>query len=261
MIKVLVSGAGGRMGISNIQAVKDAPDMVLSGALEFPGSPAVGKDAGDISGTGHAGVTIVGDIKNLAEKADVMIDFSSPQALAAHAEYAVASRTALVVGTTGITDLSVLEKASKSIPVIWAPNYSVGVNLLARLCTIAGAVLKQGFDAEIIEAHHRMKKDAPSGTAIKLLNVLKKVYETEDVVYGREGMPGERPAQEIGVHAVRGGDIVGDHTVLFAGIGERLELTHKASSRMTFSLGALRAARYILQHPQGLFTMEDVLGF
>ncbi len=261
MIKVIVSGAAGRMGISNIQAVTDDPDTELAGALEYTGHPAIGKDAGDIAGVGFAGVPICSTLKDIKNKADVMIDFSSPQALEEHVQYAIETSTALVVGTTGLTNMDILENAAKSIPVIWAPNYSVGVNLLARLCTIAGAVLKQGFDAEIIEAHHRMKKDAPSGTAIKLLNVLKNVYQTEEVVYGREGMPGARPPQEIGVHAVRGGDIVGDHTVLFAGIGERIELTHKASSRMTFSLGAVRAAKFILQHKKGFYSMEDVLGF
>ncbi len=258
-MKIIVTGAAGRMGISNIQSIHDDNECELIGAVEYPDSPSIGKDAGLMAGVDEAGVKVLTDIKKCPADADAIIDFSSPLALKNHVEFALDTRTALVVGTTGIEDLSILEKASKNIPVIWAPNYSVGVNLLAKLVRISAEVLNDGFDVEIIEAHHRMKKDAPSGTALKLLNVVKDVFHTDDVIYGREGLVGARPAREIAVHAVRGGDIVGDHTVLFAGLGERIELTHKASSRKTFSKGAIRAAKYIVKSGPGFYTMEDVL--
>ena len=258
-MQIIVTGAAGRMGISNIQSIHDDKDCKLAGAVEYPESPAIGRDAGLLSGVDEAGVKVTGDIRKCPRNADVIIDFSSPAALKNHVAFALETKTALVVGTTGIEDFSLLEKASGEIPVIWAPNYSVGVNLLAKLVRISAEVLNEGFDVEIIEAHHRMKKDAPSGTALKLLNVVKDVYKTENVIYGREGMVGARPAREIAVHAVRGGDIVGDHTVLFAGLGERIELTHKASSRKTFSKGAIRAAKYIVKSGPGFYTMEDVL--
>jgi len=258
-MKIIVTGAAGRMGISNIQSVHDDKDCELAGAVEYPESSMIGKDAGLMAGVEEAGIKVVGDICECTGDADAIIDFSSPAALKNHVDFALETKMALVVGTTGIEDFSLLEKASEAIPVIWAPNYSVGVNLLAKLVKISAEVLNEGFDVEIIEAHHRMKKDAPSGTALKLLNVIKEIYHTEDVIYGREGMVGARPAREIAVHAVRGGDIVGDHTVLFAGFGERIELTHKASSRKTFSKGAIRAAKYIVKEGPGFYTMENVL--
>lgn len=262
-MRVIVIASAGKMGRTNIQVVDADPDSQLVGATEAPGSPFVGKDAGEVAGLEKSGVAIVDSIEKITASADVIIDFSSPKALHAHLKYAVEHKTALVVGTTGLSDSDIasFSEAAKSIPVIWAPNFSVGINLLNKLTELAASVLNEGFDVEIIESHHRMKKDAPSGTALLLLNTLKKAYATEDAVYGREGITGARPSGQIGVHAIRGGDIVGDHTVLFAGIGERIELTHKASTREILAKGAFRAAKFILKKGPGLWTMNDVLNF
>ena len=193
---------------------------------------------------------------------DVLIDFSSPSVTAANIRTALKLGKAIVIGTTGISenDKNLLRDAGRNIPAIWAPNFSTGVNLLKYLVKISAEFLGDGFDAEIVEVHHRMKKDSPSGTALGLLNVLKEVYKTDDIIYGREGITGERPHNQIGVFALRGGDVFGDHTVSFLGDGERVELIHKASSRETFARGALRAAKYITGKGPGLYTIEEVLG-
>lgn len=262
-MKVIVTGACGRMGKSIIKLIQEDPELELIGAIENPATPFIGMDAGECAGVGHLTVPIMGNIDDFTAPADVLLDFTSPSALEQHLNFAVKNKVAVVVGTTGLEEEhhKLIRNAAQSIPAIWAPNYSVGINLLAQLTRIAAEVLTADFDVEIIEAHHRMKKDAPSGTAIKLLEVVKEALQTDDVVFGREGLTGERPTAQIGVHAVRGGDVVGDHTVIFAGIGERVELTHKATTRETLSRGALRAAKYVVSQGQsGLYTMNEVLG-
>ncbi len=263
MVNIIVTGAAGRMGKTNVSVVNSDKNAKLVGAVDIKGSPFIGMDAGEVSGVGTLGIPIVDDITKIDGKADVIIDFSSPLALQSVLDYAVGNKVAVVCGTTGLkdTDFSSLKTASQKTAVVWAPNFSVGINLLTVLSRLTSRVLKQGFDVEIFEAHHRHKKDSPSGTAVKLLNAVKEEYNTEDIVYGRQGITGERPPKQIGVHAIRGGDIVGEHTVLFAGTGERIELTHKASTRETFALGALRAAFFIADKQTGLFSMEDVLDF
>ncbi len=262
-MRVIVTAAAGKMGRMNVTVVTADPGCEVSGATEISGSPAVGKDAGEVAGLEKLNVPIVDSIDKIAAASDVIIDFSSAKALEAHIRYAVEHRVALVVGATGLNEgeKQMIKDAGKHIPAIWAPNYSVGIHLLNKLSLMAAKVLGGDFDVEIVESHHRMKKDAPSGTALLLLNTLKDFYHTGDVVHGREGMTGERPAHQIGVHAIRGGDIAGEHTVLFAGIGERIELTHRASTRETFARGALKAAKFIVGKGAGYWTMDDVLNF
>ena len=262
MVRIAVTGAAGKMGKANIKIIAEDKETELSAALEFSASPFIGADSGETAGIGQNGIKISADLDKALQASDALIDFSSPQAFSKYLEMAVQYKKAFICGTTGLTesDQEKIRKAAEIIPVIWAPNFSVGVTLIAKLTRIAAQVLDQGFDAEIVEAHHRMKKDSPSGTAIKLLKVLQDVYETNDVVYGREGICGERPERQIGVSAVRGGDVVGDHTVYFLGNGERVEITHKASSRETFARGAVRAAKAVVAGGKGLYTMEKILG-
>ncbi len=263
MLKITVTGAAGRMGRTIIKVVAEDKEAQIVGAVEKSDSPYLGNDAGELSGIGRKlNVPVQDNLEKALSPADVLIDFTSPSETGFHIKTALRKQKALVIGTTGVgeEDKKLLLEAGKKIPVIWAPNFSVGVNLIAKLTRIAAEVLGKGFDPEIVEAHHRMKKDSPSGTAIKLLNVLKDVYKTDDVVYGREGLIGERPGSQIGVFAVRGGDVAGEHTVSFFGDGERVEIVHKASSRETFARGALRAAKYIVKKGPGIYTMEDVLG-
>ncbi|OHD53875.1 MAG: 4-hydroxy-tetrahydrodipicolinate reductase [Spirochaetes bacterium GWF1_51_8] len=262
MLNVIVTGAAGKMGKTHIKTVVEDKNARLAGAVEVKGNPAIGTDAGVLAGVQPTGFPVVDDL-SMIPGADVLIDFTVPSSLPGHLEYAVKHNMALVIGTTGLTDkeIRLIDEASAKIPLIWAPNFSIGVNILAKLTKIAAEILRDDFDPEIVEMHHRMKKDAPSGTALRLLNILKDAYQSDDVVFGREGIGGERPAKQIGVMALRGGDVVGDHTVIFAGIGERVELTHKASTRETFARGALRAAKYITGKKPGRYTIEDVLGF
>jgi 4-hydroxy-tetrahydrodipicolinate reductase len=251
-VKVAIAGAGGRMGRTLIEAVLADRGLTLAAAFDVPGSPAIGQRVGDTE--------IVSDPKS-AEQADVVIDFTRPEGTLAH----LARARAMVIGTTGFSDSqrnAILEKA-KSIPIAMAANFAVGVNALYRLAETAAKILGEGYDVEIIEAHHRHKVDAPSGTALRLGEVVAKALNrklSEVARHGREGETGERPARQIGFHAVRGGDIVGEHTVVFAGLGERVELTVRSQSRMTYALGALRAARYLKGRAPGLYDMTDVLG-
>ena len=261
-MNVIITGAAGRMGRTNIKTVSEDHESKVFGAVEMKGNPFIGNDAGLQAGVSQLGVSIVDDIAAVSGKADVIIDFTVAASLPVNLEYAVKNNIAIVIGATGLgeKEFALIDDASKKIPLIWAPNFSVGVALIAKLTRLAAEILNDGFDAEIIEMHHRMKKDAPSGTAIKLLNVIKDVYSTGDIVYGREGITGERPPRQVGVMALRGGDVVGDHTVIFAGIGERVEITHKASTRETFARGALRAAKYIVGKNPRRYIMEEVLG-
>ena len=264
MIKVVIAGASGRMGRILLEAVADAADMRLHGALDRTGSPMLGRDAGELLGASQ-GVKLTDDVAAALDGADVLIDFTRPEATLLHLDMCRAKGVALVIGTTGFdaSGKAAIAAASAQMPIVFAPNMSVGVNLALRLLDMAARVLNEGFDVEIVEAHHRHKVDAPSGTALRMGEVVAAALGRDlktCAVYGREGVTGEREAATIGFSTLRGGDIVGDHTVMFAGIGERLEITHKASSRMTFALGALRAARFLAGKSSGLFDMQDVLG-
>lgn len=263
-LKVVIAGASGRMGKALLEALAGAPDMRLHAALEREGSPWLDHDAGELVGT-SLGARITHDMEAALEGADVLIDFTRPEATLHHLQLCQTKKVALVIGTTGFdaAGKSAIAAAARFVPVVFAPNMSVGVNLALRLLDMAARVLDEGFDIEIVEAHHRHKVDAPSGTALRMGEVVAAALgrDLKDcAVYGREGVTGERDPRTIGFATVRGGDVVGDHTVMFAGIGERLEITHKASSRMTFALGALRAARYLRGQSAGLFDMQDVLG-
>lgn len=265
MISIAVTGAAGRMGQAIINAINENPAVELSGALEREDSPYLNKDAGDVSGAGKLGVKITSDIEKAFKKASVIIDFTAPEASMRHIEYAVEHNKAIVIGTTGFShhQRDEIKELSLKTRVVMAPNMSIGVNLLLKLVHDAARVLAQDYDIEIIEAHHRLKKDAPSGTAIRIAEVIANAVnrDLEKVaVYERKGIIGERKPEEIGIQTIRAGDIVGDHTVLFGGIGERIELTHKASSRSTFAMGSVKAAIWLTGKPNGLYDMQDVLG-
>lgn len=264
MQNIAIAGSSGRMGRALLEAVMQAPDMRLHAALERPQSPYLGKDAGEAWGS-PCGVMISDDIEGSLPGASVLIDFTRPEGTLRHLDVCRRLGVGMVIGTTGFSaeHKALLAQAAKHVPIVCAPNMSVGVNLTLKLLEIAARVLNEGYDVEIIEAHHRHKVDAPSGTALRMGEVLAKALGrdlAECAVYGREGVTGERLPATIGFATVRGGDIVGDHTVLFAGVGERVEIAHKASSRATFAVGALRAARFLADRKTGLFDMQDVLG-
>jgi 4-hydroxy-tetrahydrodipicolinate reductase len=248
-----------------VEAVRAAPDCRLAGALDRPDSPALGLDASAFLGQA-SGVRITADVAAGLADADVLIDFTRPEGTMEHLEACLAAGVALVIGTTGFTPAQKarIGAVAQSIPVVMAPNMSVGVNVVLRLLDTAARALDQGFDIEIIEAHHRHKVDAPSGTALAMGEVVAAALGRdlrECAVYGREGVTGERDPSTIGFATVRGGDIVGDHTVLFAGTGERIEITHKSSSRATYAQGSLRAARFLHGRAPGLYGMDAVLGW
>jgi len=258
VIRAVVAGAGGRMGSRVLAALREEKDFAVTGAFERAGSEHVGRDAD--------GIAIVAGIDDaLGKGADVVIDFTAPSASLQHASVCAARGVALVIGTTGFAaeQKNDLRTAARRIPLVLAPNMSVGVNVLFRLVAEAARALGSAYEVEIVEMHHRHKRDAPSGTARTLAEILAQVrqQQLETVLrHGRTGIVGERTAAEIGMHSVRGGDVVGDHTVIFAGAGERVELTHKASSRETFANGALRAAQWVVSQKPGLYDMQDVLG-
>jgi 4-hydroxy-tetrahydrodipicolinate reductase len=263
-IKIAVAGSCGRMGRALLESVAQADDLALHAALEHGGSTLLGRDAGELFGA-PCGVKISADVAAALQGADVLIDFTRPEGTLHHLDICRKLGVNIVIGTTGFNaqQKAQLGAAAQDIGIVFAPNMSVGVNLVFKLLETASRVLAQGYDIEIIEAHHRHKVDAPSGTALALGEAVAKALGRDlktCAVYGREGVTGERDPSTIGFATVRGGDIVGDHTVLFAGVGERLEITHKASSRMTFALGALRAARHIAGRRNGLLDMQDVLG-
>ena len=264
MIKIAIAGSSGRMGRVLLENIALADDLQLHAALEHETSPFLGKDAGELFGA-PCGIKITADFATALQGADVLIDFTRPEGTLQHLEVCRKLGVNMVIGTTGFNaqQKAVLGAAALDIGIVFAPNMSVGVNLLFKLLETASRVLSHGYDIEIIEAHHRHKVDAPSGTALGLGEVVARTLGrdlSECAVYGREGVTGERDPSTIGFATVRGGDIVGDHTVLYAGIGERIEITHKASSRATFALGALRAARYLQANQAGMYDMQDVLG-
>lgn len=265
MIGVVVVGAAGRMGCRLVSLVKDSTVLTLAGALEVQGHSALGKDAGEVSGSGYAGVPITDDLSALLERGKVIIDFSAPDATIAHLRVAAQHRRAMVIGTTGfsVPQLEELRSLANLIPCVFSPNMSVGINLICKVISEMAKTLGNDYDIEVIEAHHRLKKDAPSGTALKIAEVLATAVNrdlNQVGVYARKGLIGERSKDEIGIQTIRAGDIVGDHTVLFGGMGERIEITHRASSRDTFARGALRAAGWVVHQPPGLYDMMDVLG-
>jgi 4-hydroxy-tetrahydrodipicolinate reductase len=251
-MKVAIAGAGGRMGRTLIEAVLADREFVLACAFDVPGSPAVGQEVGNIR---------IGSDPKAAAAADVLIDFTRPEGTLENLRHA----RAMVIGTTGFSQSQkkAIEEAAKRLPMVMAANFAVGVNAAYKLAETAARILGDGYDVEIIEAHHRHKVDAPSGTALQLGEVVAKALNrslAEVARHGRQGDTGERPARQIGFHAVRGGDIVGEHTVIFAGAGERVEVTVRSQSRMTYAAGALRAARFLKGKTAGLYGMRDVLG-
>ncbi|MBP8898187.1 MAG: 4-hydroxy-tetrahydrodipicolinate reductase [Sulfuritalea sp.] len=263
-IQYAIAGSSGRMGRTLIEAVQQDPGATLAAALEHVSSPFLGRDAGELVGA-PCGVKIVADLDAALANADVLIDFTRPEGTLQHIEACKRHKVGMVIGTTGFTadGKAAIAEAARTIPIVCAPNMAVGVNAVFRLLDVAARILSQGYDIEVIEAHHRHKVDAPSGTALRMGEVVAGALGrdlSECAVYGREGHTGERPASQIGFATIRGGDIVGDHTVLFAGGGERIEITHKSASRMPYAQGALRAGRFMSGREHGLFDMQDVLG-
>jgi 4-hydroxy-tetrahydrodipicolinate reductase len=246
------------MGRAVTRLCQEASDLTLVGACAGSNDPALGEDAGVLAGAGGAGVAVTDDMSAALLGADVVIDFSLPAALTELARHAARQGIALISGTTGLTDASVLDEAARKIPVVWAPNMSLGIQVLSELAAEAARRLGPGFDLEITEVHHRKKIDAPSGTAIRLADALREVRALSPVT-GRTGNVGARSDDELGIFAVRGGDVIGDHTVHLLGFGERLELTHRATSRDVFAQGALRAARWATLQPPGRYSLADVL--
>jgi 4-hydroxy-tetrahydrodipicolinate reductase len=264
MLNIVIAGSTGRMGHALLEGVFADAELNLHAALDHAANAAIGRDAGELVGN-PCGVKVSADLMAAVAGADVLVDFTRPEASMKYLTACRKSGTKLVIGTTGFSaeQKLAIHEASKDIAIVFAPNMSVGVTLLINLVQAAAKVLSEGYDIEVIEAHHRHKIDAPSGTALRLGEAAAAALGrnlSECAVYGREGVTGERDPSTIGFATVRGGDVVGDHTVLFAGIGERVELTHKASSRATFALGALRAAKFLANKSSGLYDMQDVLG-
>ncbi len=265
-MRIAIAGAAGRMGKVLLEAVVAHPQTQLGAATVKPGSSLVGADAGELAGLGLLGVRLSDDLMQVVDDFDLLIDFTRPSITLEHLAICRQAGKAMVIGTTGFTaqEQAILRAASEDIALVIAPNMSVGVNLSLKLLEMAARVLaNDDMDIEIIEAHHRFKEDAPSGTAVRMGEVVAKALNrdlNEVAVYGREGFTGVRPRQQIGFETIRAGDIVGEHTVMFAGIGERLEITHKASSRMTFAKGAVRASVWLKGKNAGWFDMQDVLG-
>ena len=264
-VPIAIVGAGGRMGRMLVQAVCAEGDMSVAAAVEREDDSHVGADAGTVAGIGEIGVRIEGSLDRALTVSDVCIDFTLPEPTVEHARACRLQRRAMVIGTTGLSpdQLAILEDVARDIPVMHAPNMSVGVNLCFKLLDIAARALGDSVDIEIIEAHHRTKVDAPSGTAVRMGEIVAAALGrdlADCAVYGREGHTGIRARETIGFETIRAGDIVGEHTVMFAGEGERIELTHRAASRANFAAGAVRAARWIVHRPPGLYDMQDVLG-
>ena len=262
-MRIAIAGAGGRMGRSLIEAVLGSGDLELAAALDVPDSPLIGKDAGEVVGA-PCGVRVTGDLAGIAG-ADCLVDFTRPEGTLAHLDRCLASGTRMVIGTTGFSSMQKqrIAEGARRIGIVFAPNMAIGVNASFKLAEVAARILGDAYDVEIVEAHHRHKVDAPSGTAIRLGEVVASALGRDlksCAVYGREGVTGERDPKTIAFHSLRGGDIVGEHTVMFAGAGERVEITVRSTSRMTYAAGALRAARFLGGKASGLYDMQDVLG-
>jgi len=265
MVGIAVAGAAGRMGSRITALSREYEALKLVGAFERKGHKDIGRDIGLVVGSGEFGIKLSDSIEEAAKEASVIIDFTMPETSIENLKYAVKAKKAIVIGTTGFSKEAISEIASlaKKTPCVMASNMSLGVNLLFKILADVARVLGDDYDIEIVEAHHRLKKDAPSGTALKMAeaiaNALNRNLE-QVAVYSRKGIIGERTKKEIGIQTLRAGDIVGEHTVLFGGLGERIEITHRASSRDTFARGALRAAIWLSDKPAGLYDMQDVLG-
>jgi len=265
MIRIAIVGVSGRMGAVLCKAAQHSNETTLAAAISRPNSLSIGKDVGELTGLGTLGIKVVEDLSTVIDDFDVLIDFTRPEASMVLIEQCRKAGKQIVIGTTGYSDAQklVIAEAAKEIPIVLAPNMSVGVNLALNLLALAAKVMGDYTDIEIIEAHHRHKVDAPSGTALRMGEVIASTLgqDLKDcAIYGREGITGERDRKTIGFSTIRAGDIVGDHTVMFADEGERLEITHKATSRMTFANGAVRAAIWLKDQPNGLYDMQDVLG-
>lgn len=282
MIRVVVSGAGGRMGKLLLQAVIEEDDMELAGAVERKDHPLLNGDVGELIGSAKCGILLKGDLVKIISSGDILVEFSTPKATLSHLPVAVKKNARIVIGTTGLNDKQKerIKESSSRIPIILSPNMSIGVNLLFKIAGEVARILGAEYDVEIVETHHRMKKDAPSGTALRLAEVIAEARRQNTpinpppsrgrikkgeqdfkklVVYGRHGITGERTEGEIGIHALRGGTVSGEHTVIFAGASERVELTHRAESRQVFIRGAIEAIRFIAGTSPGLYDMQDVL--
>ncbi|EIC86538.1 4-hydroxy-tetrahydrodipicolinate reductase [Serratia sp. M24T3] len=264
-IRMAIAGSGGRMGRQLIQAVQQAEGVVLGAALERKGSSLVGTDAGELAGVGVANVIVSDSLEAVAQDFDILIDFTRPEGTLDHLSFCVKHGKGIIIGTTGFDDAgkAAIKQAASDIPVVFAANFSVGVNVVLKLLEKAAKVMGDYTDIEIVEAHHRHKVDAPSGTALAMGEAIAGALgrDLKDcAVYAREGYTGERDPMSIGFATIRAGDIVGEHTAMFADIGERVEITHKASSRMTFANGAVRAGKWVSSKKNGLFDMRDVLG-
>jgi len=265
MVKVAVAGAAGRMGKTIIEVIHETDGAELAAAIEVQGSSLIGADAGEVAGVGKLGITITDNLDQAADHFDVLIDFTVPQATMGNLEACRRHGKAMVIGTTGLSDgeKQTVSEAAADIGIVSAPNMSAGVNLCFRLIELAARAIGQEADVEILEAHHREKKDAPSGTSLRMGEIVAHELSLdlkECAIYGREGFTGPRDRNTIGFETIRAGDIVGEHTVMFALNGERVEISHKASSRKTFAAGAVRAARWILDRGKGQYDMQDVLG-
>ncbi|MDE0297770.1 MAG: 4-hydroxy-tetrahydrodipicolinate reductase [Candidatus Poribacteria bacterium] len=264
MISVIIDGACGRMGKMISQGVVTQNDMQLVGAIEYHGHPQLGEDVGEVAGVGTVGVPISDDLPEILDDADVVIEFTAPSASIEHLRDVVGAGKTMVLATTGFTEAELAEvhELAKEIPFVMAPNMSVGVNVMLQAIQLVAKALGDDYDVEVIEAHHNQKADSPSGTALRIAEVLAESLDRNLAnvgVYGRHGMVGARQEKEIGIHAIRGGDISGDHTVLYAGSGERIEITHRAHTREAFAKGAIRAARWVVNAPKGLHDISEVL--
>jgi 4-hydroxy-tetrahydrodipicolinate reductase len=263
-IRLAIAGAGGRMGRALLEAASAVPGTFVSAALEATASPLIGRDAGELC-PGAKGIAIGADLAAAVAASDALVDFTRPAGTMAHLAACVAARKALVIGTTGFKprELEAIRAGAAAIPIVLAPNFSIGVNVAMKLVDLASRALGPDYDVEVFEMHHKLKVDAPSGTALKLGEVAAKARGTSletDGVYARHGVTGERKGGTIGFSVARGGDVIGDHTVYFAGAGERIEITHRSNSRATYAQGAIRAARWLVGRAPGLYGMDDVLG-
>lgn len=264
MISVIIDGACGRMGKMISQGVVTQSDMQLVGAIEYSGHPQLGEDIGEVAGVGTIGVPISDNQSEILDEADVVVEFTAPSASIEHLRNVVDAGKTMVLATTGFTEaeLAEVQELAQNIPCVMAPNMSVGVNVMLQAVQLVAKALGDDYDVEVIEAHHNQKADSPSGTALRIAEVLAESLDrnlAEVGAYGRHGMVGARPEKEIGIHAIRGGDISGDHTVLYAGAGERIEITHRAHTREAFAKGAIRAARWVVDAPKGLHDIAEVL--
>ncbi len=265
MTKVAIAGAAGRMGKALIKTVVNTDGVELSAAIERSGISVIGADAGEIAGVGSLGVAITDDLNSVTDAFDVLVDFTIADATVVNIEVCAEAEKRMVIGTTGLVQMQVdrLHVIGKALPIVFAPNFSVGVNATFKLLEIAAGIFGDDVDIEIAEAHHRHKVDAPSGTALRMGEVVAEQLGRdldEVAVYGREGMTGERDRQTIGFSTIRAGDIIGEHRVMFAGLGERVEISHRAHSRANFAQGAIRSAIWVMDQEAGVFDMQDVLG-